>query len=125
MYRKPRCSGIGAPPKPGWRTEPGLCDLAPKTCDAVLYAKCTTDNCLLHALALEGKLKAKSPALLPLGAFRQSILEPRSARENGNSVQNGRNLGISHSRAHRSSAHTVPRRFAFLLARIAAYDCPG
>ena len=30
--------------------------------------------------------------------------------------------GISHSRVHRSSPHALPRRFAFLLARIAAND---
>src|ERR1017187_9071581 len=75
----------GSPPFEGGDTEPGLCDLAPKTCDAVLCAKCTTDYWPLHALARKGKFKAESPALLPLGAFRQSILEPRSARENGSS----------------------------------------
>jgi len=39
-----------------------------------------------------GRSSAKSPALLPLRAFQQSIREPRSARQNGDSIQNGRKV---------------------------------
>jgi len=38
-------SFLGSPSFEGGDTEPGLCDLALKTCDAVLCAKCSTDYC--------------------------------------------------------------------------------